>query len=89
MPIVTGVTTKPKFKRGQVVFIDTDYYKTKNHRGEQFQKITRVWRWLPAHPGDPTWQANPRGPTWGYNFANGDEANEKWLKPLTKQQIGA
>ncbi len=36
--------TKPKFKVGQVVRINTDFYKRK-HKTEQYQRILKVWPW--------------------------------------------
>jgi hypothetical protein len=69
---------KAKFKKGQVVRIDTEYYRDE-HKGEQFQLITRVWIWN---------NANKNTPKFGYSFANGDECNEKYVKPLTTKQAG-
>ena len=70
-------TAKPKFTVGQVVRIATRFY-NHDHPAERFQKITDVWRW-----GD-----GKTCPAWGYTFGNGDMANEKWIKPLTKKQRG-
>ncbi len=73
-------TTTPKFSRGQVVRIDTEYYRRKSDRlAEQFQKITSVWSWSPTKSGTPKW---------GYTFANGDKCSEKFVKPLTAKEIG-
>jgi len=70
---------KPKFRVGQVVRIDVPYYKAKPRRAEQYQRITRVWPWpWPKCKGTP----------FGYDFLNGDRANEKYLKPLTAKERG-
>ena len=63
---------KPKFRVGQVVRIDVPYYKAK-----PYQRITRVWPWSEC-------KATP----FGYDFLNGDRANEKHLKPLTAKERG-
>ena len=69
---------KAKFKVGQVVRIDTEWYRTKAKRGEQYQRITRVWRWTPTTTGG----------SFGYNLLNGDAAHQKALQPLTQKERG-
>ena len=71
-----GMKKKPKFRVGQVVRVNTDYYKT-NWRAQQYQKITKVWPWLVPGPYP-----------WGYSLANGSKANERYLKPLTVRERG-
>jgi hypothetical protein len=65
-----------KFKVGQVVRVNTDYYNI-THKSEQYQRITRVWPWSEC-------EDNP----FGYSLVNGDQANQKWLIALTKKEIG-
>lgn len=67
---------KPKFKKGQVVRIATESYRTK-WKEQQYQKIVRVWNWA-------TCKASP----FGYTLANGDNANEKYLRALTEGERG-
>jgi hypothetical protein len=62
---------KPKFKVGQVVRINTDWYK-KEHKGEQYQRIIRVWPW---------------GNRYGYDLLCGDACHEKYLAPLTAREL--
>jgi hypothetical protein len=69
---------KAKFKVGQVVRVNTEWYRTKAKRGEQYQRITQVWRWKP--PSDSF--------GYGYNLLNGDEAHQKYLQPLTQKERG-
>jgi hypothetical protein len=68
---------KPKYKVGQVVRINASYYRTPSKTGEQFQKITAVWKWLEYKPQP-----------WGYTFANGDKCNQLHIKPLSKSERG-
>jgi hypothetical protein len=65
---------KPKFRVGQVVRIHCEWYATAR-KEQQYQRITKVWPW-------GAW------PQWGYTFLNGDKANEKFVRPLTKKESG-
>ena len=69
----------PKFKRGQVVRINADRYK-KEHKAEQYQRITAVWPW--------TVEGISRHLGFGYTLLNGDKAHEKLLLGLTPKEIG-
>jgi hypothetical protein len=67
---------KAKFKVGQVVRVNTEWYRTKAKRGEQYQRITQVWRWTPTSD------------SFGYDLLNGDAAHQKYLQPLTQKERG-
>jgi len=67
---------KPKFKVGQVVRINTEWYAS-DRKGQQYQRITRVWGWSEC-------KKSPRG----YSFVNGDKCNEKYVSALTKKELG-
>jgi hypothetical protein len=68
---------KPLFKVGQVVRVNTAWYRSKPKLGEQYQKIVRVFVW-------PEYKPHP----FGYEFANHDAANEKYVAALTKKESG-
>ena len=68
---------KPKFKVGQVVRINTDWYRTPTKRREQYQRITRVWKWMAQ-----------KDLGFGCTLLNGDNAHEKFLKALTDKERG-
>ena len=70
-------TKSPKFKVGQVVRINTEFYNKGARRNQQYQRITRVWNW----------QKGTRFP-FGYTLLNKDECNERFLEPLTKRELG-
>lgn len=71
------MSKKPKFRKGQVVRIDTDFYR--NERvSQQYQEIVAVWEWEGAGKGIPGF---------GYTFANGDEANEQYVRGLSKVEL--
>jgi hypothetical protein len=68
-----------KFKVGQVVRINTDWYTTHPERVTQiYQRVTRVWAWNPANLKSG----------FGVSVSNGDQMHEKYLKPLTKRERG-
>jgi hypothetical protein len=73
--------TKAKFKVGQVVRMNTEWYRTRKMRGEQYQRITRVWEW-------PTFHRQTEIGGFGYTLLNGDEAHEKFLAALTSAERG-
>jgi hypothetical protein len=68
---------RPLFKVGQVVMLDTEFYQTGENSAERYQRIVRVFPWksCKAHP-------------FGYKFLNGDECNEKYIRPLTTKEHG-
>ena len=70
--------SKPRFKVGQVVRLDTEWYNTVR-KEQKYQRITRRWKWVSR-------TASSRWLGWGYTFSNGDMAHEKWVKPLTKKE---
>ena len=72
-------TQEPKFKVGQVVRMDTEWYRAKEKKAEQYQRIKKVWLWNRRSKGTPRF---------GYDLVNGDSCNEKWLKPLTSRESG-
>jgi len=67
---------KAKFKVGQVVRVNTEWYRTGTKRGEQYQRITQVWRWMSMSD------------SFGYTLLNGDKAHQKYLQPLTQKERG-
>jgi hypothetical protein len=67
---------KPRFKVGQVVRINTDWYAS-YRKDQKYQRITDVWSW-------PESKKSP----WGYSFVNGDRCNEKYVSALTKKELG-
>lgn len=73
---MTASKATPKFKVGQVVRMNTNYY-----RGawvnEQYQRIVAVFPW-------PACKKSP----FGYVLANKDEANEKFLSALAIKERG-
>jgi hypothetical protein len=76
---------KAKFKVGQVVRVNTEWYRTKAKRGEQYQRITRVWPWTPT---TTRWVPTIAGDSFGYDLLNGDAAHQKYLQPLTQKERG-
>jgi len=68
---------EPRFKVGQVVMVDTAWYAMDHKKVERYQKIKTIWPW-------PEYKPQP----YGYTLDNGDSANEKWLRALTKREAG-
>jgi hypothetical protein len=70
------IQPKPRFRVGQVVRIDTEWYRRGEGKGQQYQRIVRIYNWadITRYP-------------FGYDFLNGDSANEKYVRPLTKREI--
>jgi len=67
----------PKFRVGQVVYIDIDYYKRPEKKHEQFQQIVSMKPWpIKAFPGMQL------------TFANHDCCHEMWVRPLTARESG-
>ena len=67
---------RAKFRIGQVVRLDTDFYEGER-KGQKYQRIVRRFAW-PQYPKQP----------FGYEFLNGDSCNERWIKPLTGRERG-
>jgi hypothetical protein len=67
---------KPLFKTGQVVRLATEWYEGEK-KAEKYQRVTRVYPWF----------ASKKYP-YGYILANGDQANEKYLRALTEREAG-
>lgn len=77
----------PRFKVGQVVRINTDWYRTKR-KNERYQRITGVFAWTVTEDtgtGTSHSRQSAKWP-WGYRFLNGDEANERFVKALTGRE---
>ena len=64
---------------GQVVMLTCDYYGKKNpdRYKERYQRITHIEPWD---------KKNNLGDC--LTFSNGDEAHQKWVRPLTTKEIG-
>jgi hypothetical protein len=78
---------KTMFKVGQVVRIDADYYR-RERRAEQYQRITRVFPWTTSVRGDFGNTVGNVQNGFGCCLLNGDECHEKYLKALTKKELG-
>jgi hypothetical protein len=68
---------KVVFKTGQIVRINTNYYRRENKRGERYQKIVMITKWpISDYPGQCL------------HFANGDQCHQNFASPLTKRERG-
>lgn len=68
-----------KYKVGQVVSLaGLKFYQSGTKKGEQFQKIVKVF----------PWKDGERVKGFGLTFKNNDECHEKWVKPLTIKESG-
>ena len=84
------MTRLPKYRIGQVVRINTEFYDTKR-REQRFQEITHIGPWGKSSGClDTEMQSDCACQSFSfeYTFANGDHCHEKFLKPLTKRQKG-
>lgn len=71
------MSKKPKFKKKQVVRINTEWYRTARI-GQQYQQIVDIRPWSNASVGTPSFM---------YTFANGYKCNEKYVKALSKTEL--
>ena len=72
--------SKPKFKKGQVVKLVTDWYK-KERKAAAYQRITFVFPWRS--------RLDKAGSGYGLEFVNGDQCHEKFVRALTTKEIGS
>ena len=70
----------PKFKKGQVVKIVTDWYR-KERKAQQYQLITFVFPWKK--------RSGKVDGGYGLEFVNGDQCHEKFVRALTTKEIGS
>ena len=72
------IIKNPKFHVGQIVRINTNWYKTER-KEQQYQRITKVWPWIVDKIKSIKYP-------WGYSLLNGDKCNERYLEPLSSKE---